>query len=247
MRPPCRWQLEELQLVGGGPVTMSDQQLAALLQLPDASAPPAGGNQVELPQRAGSPGPMQSAAAPPRLRALALSNARGLTDDFLAQLAAAGGAGGLQLRHLRLEDCWVPPPGSGCSSCTAACPAQAPPQVAWRPAFTPRALQRLLAASPGLLSLRLRHASAPLETDFLLAAAEACPLLQHVLLDECDLRPGGVALAPDPYGALDTLQVRATGQPAQRAVGRALICPLVPPPTAPHAQRPLSCGAARAA
>ena len=181
-----RWALEDLQLVGGGALQITDGDLAALLQL--------GAGKAVAPALA-------PRAAP--LHTLALCNVRGLTDAALARLEAAAAAGAVRLRHLRLEDCFV---GGGGSS-SGAGEAAAAPTAPRRPSFSERALLRLLARSPALLSLRVRHAAAPLSAAFVGAAAGACPLLRRLLLDQCDLSDGGFSLAPDPYGALEAVQV----------------------------------------
>lgn len=88
-------------------------------------------------------------------------------------------------------------------SCGAAC--------GLRPSFTAVGVLQLLSSCPRLLSLRLRHAAAPLAAGFVEEAAARCPLLQRVLLDQCDLQAGGFSLAPDAYSALTVVQVGTAG------------------------------------
>jgi hypothetical protein len=136
------------------------------------------------------------------LHTLALVNVRGLSDALLLRLAAA--APQLPLQHLRLEDCFAgqqPFGGGGAAG-------GGPEALPWRPSFSQPALLRLLTRCPALASLRLRHAAAPLSAGFVSESAGACPLLQHVLLDQCDLADGGFRLAPDAYLPLAAVQAR---------------------------------------
>ncbi|KIY93455.1 hypothetical protein MNEG_14507, partial [Monoraphidium neglectum] len=224
-RQPRRWRLEELQLVGGGPVQLLDRQLLRLLQAP-APAPEGRGagegragadaghgacsSSGDCGGDGGSAGgsaqpPVATPLPPPPppflLHTLALVNVRGLSDALLLRLAAA--APQLPLQHLRLEDCFVGqrPLGGGGGGGGGGAGGAAPnaPHAPWRPSFSQPALLRLLTRCPALASLRLRHAAAPLDAGFVAEAAGACPLLQHVLLDQCDLADGGFRLAPDAY------------------------------------------------
>jgi hypothetical protein len=217
-QPRARWQIEDLQLVGGSPVHLSDAQLLCLLGVPLPPPPP--------------PARLPALRLSRLLRCLALANARGLTDAALLSLAAAAGpgGGGLAIQHLRLEDCtrasepraaatssaWAteaaaggaydgPSAGGGSSGSRGA---RHPQDCQWVPAFSEAVLLRLLARCPRLLSLRLRHATAPLGPGFVGAAAEACPLLQRVVLDQCDLSQRGFTLAPEAYSPLAAVQVR---------------------------------------
>ncbi|GBF93080.1 hypothetical protein Rsub_05691 [Raphidocelis subcapitata] len=229
-RQAHRWQLEELQLVGGGAASLTDGDLLRLLQIqppPTAAAPAAAAaaGSASAARAVGSAaGPAaripRAPRAPLRLHTLAVVNARGLTDALLLRLAAA--AAQLPLRHLRLEECFAPAKGRGAAGLIVGSGGGSGgggsgggggegcadgSGGAQSPAFTEGALLRLLARCPGLLSLRLRHAAAPLGAGFVAAAAEACPLLARVLLDQCDLAGGGFQLAADAYSSLGVVQV----------------------------------------
>jgi hypothetical protein len=188
-------------------VSLSDTQLLCLLGAPppeQQAAPPL--VQEGQPRPAAVPRPPLARL----LRTLALANVRGLTDAALRALCAAAGRGGsLELRHLRMEECTCEDAprgaaagGGGDDEAVAAGPG--PPR---RPSFSEAALLRLLGRCPRLLSLRLRHAAAPLGPGFVGAAVEACPLMERLLLDQCDLLQRGFALTPDAYAALSAVQV----------------------------------------
>lgn len=158
------------------------------------------------------------------LKTLCLIGVTGLTNGLLQLLAAAGCP---HLLHLQLEECYTPVAQSGCSYCcpgsskvngvtsSSECSSSAAGRQhkdrnssqLWVPSFDGAALLQLLQHTSYLQTLRVRHAVTPLEPDFVLAVADAAPVLQMLVLDACDLRKGGFNARPNPYGALQVVQV----------------------------------------
>ena len=137
------------------------------------------------------------------LQVLSLVGLRGVCDVLLLTLAKLGCS---KLQHLRLEECYRPASSSGSSSSSSAvvplpivapaaaaagggassssCPmpwnthSSSSSRCSWCPSFSPSALLQLIQSAPQLCSLRLRHATAPLPADFVMAVAAAAPLIQ---------------------------------------------------------------------
>jgi hypothetical protein len=98
--------------------------------------------------------------------------------DRLLQLLEAHQA---SLQDLRLEWCCDVQPSSGTGTGGTG---------ASRPCFSEAALAGFLARCRLLRSVRLRH-SAPLGTAFAQQLASSCPMLQLLVLDQCDMEQVG--------------------------------------------------------
>jgi hypothetical protein len=116
---------------------------------------------------------------------------RGVTDGLLQLLEVHQAA----LQDLRLEWCCGVQPGTGSN----------------RPCFSEASLAGFLAGCPLLRSVRLRH-SASLSAGFAQQLASSCPLLQLLVLDQCDLLQVGEGRArcwlPFPAAAPSCLRAR---------------------------------------
>jgi len=250
---PSRWQLQELQLHANGGTWTDQQAWHLLGQLPAKPLCPPSSTAVILPAgtsltAAVMPQPGSAPAPHPQLllQTLALVGVRGLTDALLGAISrASGGSAPLRLAALRLEECYALDSTAACTcdSSNGACSSTRQGACSsstnttssggggccgacgggWVPSFTQASLQALLAASPRLTALRLRHSSRPLSEGFVEAAARACPALRHLSLDACDLVGGGFTwdASAQPHAALECVQVMGGARAgSRRGAGR---------------------------
>ncbi|PNH09158.1 hypothetical protein TSOC_004227 [Tetrabaena socialis] len=120
-----------------------------------------------------------------------------------------------EVRHVRLEGCGhrcCPAPPAGASAAAAAA-AAAP--------FEAGALLEWLGRCRLLENLRLRHCCR-LGEDAVARLSAACPSLEQLMLDGCDLPPCGFASAPSSYGALSYVMVARCRADTARLLGDAV-------------------------
>ncbi|KXZ50940.1 hypothetical protein GPECTOR_14g187 [Gonium pectorale] len=200
--------MSDLRLVGG-PIELYDDDVVSLLYGRPSydSAGPCGDG--------GGGGGGRGAAAPrgARLHTLALVGLPLLTARLPYRLLH----GCTGVRHVRMEECGGGRRQGRGDGATAG-PAAAAIHDA--EALVAESLLRWLCCCRGLVNLRVRHCC-QWGPDVVSRLAAACPSLEALMLDDCDLPPRGFEASPAAHGALGCVLLARCREDAVRGGGGA--------------------------